>query len=78
VYQLREELFFGEPVQVARRGQRLRPPVKPRVGAVLPGFLINALPRTHPVFSNIFFEVITQPFFVISIFFHYFYIYQQF
>jgi hypothetical protein len=25
--------------------------------------------RTHPVFSNIYFVVITQPFFVISIFF---------
>jgi hypothetical protein len=38
LYQLGEELFLGEPAQAARRGQRRRPPVKPRVGAVLPGF----------------------------------------
>ncbi|PLW08399.1 hypothetical protein PCASD_23235 [Puccinia coronata f. sp. avenae] len=42
LYQLGEELFLGEPVQAARREQRRRPPVKPRVGAVLPDFFTNA------------------------------------
>ncbi|PLW20730.1 hypothetical protein PCASD_01675 [Puccinia coronata f. sp. avenae] len=28
--QLGKELFLGEPAQAARRGQRRRPPVKPR------------------------------------------------
>jgi hypothetical protein len=43
LYQLGEELFLGEPAQAARRGQQRHPPVKPRVGAVLPGFFINTL-----------------------------------
>jgi hypothetical protein len=44
LYQLGEKLFLGEPTQAAPRGQRRRPPVGPRAGAVLPGvFFINAI-----------------------------------
>ncbi|PLW24488.1 hypothetical protein PCANC_04943 [Puccinia coronata f. sp. avenae] len=40
-----QEQLLGEPVQAARRGQRQQPPVKPRAGVVLPGFLTNALAK---------------------------------
>jgi hypothetical protein len=41
-YQLGKELFLGKPAQAALLGQKLCPPVKPCVGAVLPVFFINA------------------------------------
>jgi hypothetical protein len=42
LYQLGEELILGQRVQAAHRGQRRGPPVKPRIGGVLPDFFTNA------------------------------------
>jgi hypothetical protein len=58
LYQLGKELSLSEPAQAARRGQQHLPPVKPRVGAVLPGFFVNThrfvcqLDPSLPLFSQ--------------------------